>query len=324
MRRAISEAVVDDDVLGKDPTVDRLERRVAGLLGKEAALFFPSGTQANQTAILLHTDPGSEVICEADAHVFHYEYASAAWLSGVQLVPVPSDRGRLDPDVVRAAVRPGDRHHPRTRLICAEQTHGASGGSVVPIEMLTSLRQLADELKLPIHLDGARLWHAGVALGRPLSEIAACADTVMVSLSKGLGCPVGSLLAGSADLIEEAWTIRKRLGGGMRQVGILAAAGLYALDHNVERLADDHARARRLFDACEEIDGLSPVPPDTNTLRIDVIREGLPAEQVSERLAERGVWILALGPDWLRAVTHLDVDDEGIDRAIDALREAMA
>ncbi len=323
MRRAISEAVVDDDVLGKDPTADRLERRVATMLGKEAALFFPSGTQANQTGILLHTEPGSEVICEADAHIFHYEYASAAWLSGVQLVPVPSERGRLDPEVVRAAVRPGDRHHPRTRLICAEQTHGASGGSVVPIQVLTGLRRVADELELPIHLDGARLWHAGVALDRPLSEVAACADTVMVSLSKGLGCPVGSLLAGSADLIEEAWTIRKRLGGGMRQVGILAAAGLYALDHNLERLADDHARARRLFDACEEIDGLSPVPPDTNTLRIDVVREGLPAEQVSSLLAERGVWILALGPDWLRAVTHLDVDDEGIDRAIDALREVM-
>lgn len=324
MRRAISEAVVDDDVLGKDPTADRLERRVARMLGKEAALFFPSGTQANQTGILLHTEPGSEVICEADSHVFHYEYASAAWLSGVQLVPVPSERGRLDPEVVRAAVRPGDRHHPRTRLICAEQTHGASGGSVVPIQVLTGLRRVADEMELPIHLDGARLWHAGVALERPLSEIAACADTVMVSLSKGLGCPVGSLLAGSADLIEEAWTIRKRLGGGMRQVGILAAAGLYALDHNLERLADDHARARRLFDACQAIDGLRPVPPDTNTLRIDVMREGLPAEQVSSLLAERGVWILALGPDWLRAVTHLDVDDEGVDRAIEALREVMA
>jgi threonine aldolase len=324
MRRAISEAVVDDDVLGKDPTADRLERRVATMLGKEAALFFSSGTQANQTGILLHTEPGSEVICEADAHIFHYEYASAAWLSGVQLVPVPSERGRLDPEVVRAAVRPGDRHHPRTRLICAEQTHGASGGSVVPIQVLTGLRRVADEMELPIHLDGARLWHAGVALDRPLSEIAACADTAMVSLSKGLGCPVGSLLAGSADLIEEAWTIRKRLGGGMRQVGILAAAGLYALDHNLERLADDHARARRLFDACQAIDGLRPVPPDTNTLRIDVVREGLPAEQVSSLLAERGVWILALGPDWLRAVTHLDVDDEGVDRAIDALREVMA
>jgi len=324
MRQAIAKAAVDDDVLGKDPTADQLERRVAAMLGKEAALFFPSGTQANQTGILLHTEPGSEVICEADAHVFHYEYASASWLGGVQLVPVPSDGGRLDPELVRASVRPGDRHHPRTRLICAEQTHGASGGSVVPIETLNTLRRVADELELPIHLDGARLWHAGVALGCPLSEIAACADTVMVCLSKGLGCPVGSLLAGPADLIDEAWTIRKRLGGGMRQVGILAAAGIYALDHNLERLSDDHARARRLFDACVEIDGLSPVPPDTNTLRIDVVREDFPADQISQRLEERGVWILALGPDWLRAVTHLDIDDDGIDRTIDALREVMA
>lgn len=324
MRQAIAEAVVDDDVLGKDPTADELERRVAEMLGKDAALFFPSGTQANQTGILLHTDPGSEVICEADAHVFHYEYASAAWLSGVQLVPVASDRGRMDPQDVRAAVRPGDRHHPRTRLICAEQTHGASGGSVVPIEALESLRKVADDLNLPIHLDGARLWHAGVALDRPLTEIASCADTVMVSLSKGLGCPAGSLLAGPSHLIDEAWTIRKRLGGGMRQVGILAAAGLYALDHNLQHLADDHARARRLFDACSEIDGLCPVSPHTNTLRIDVVRDGLSAEQISQGLADRDVWILALGPDWLRAVTHLDIDDEGIDKAIKALQEVMA
>jgi threonine aldolase len=324
MRQAIAEAVVDDDVLGKDPTADRLERRVAEMLGKDAALFFPSGTQANQTGILLHTTPGSEAICEVDSHVFNYEYASAAWLSGVQFVPVASDRGRMDPETVRAFVRPGDRHHPRTTLICAEQTHGASGGSVVPIEALSQLRAVADDVELPVHLDGARLWHAGAALGVPLADIAACADTVMVSLSKGLGCPAGSLLAGPAALIEEAWTIRKRLGGGMRQVGILAAAGLYALDNNLERLADDHARAARLFAACSKIDGLRPVPPDTNTLRIDVVRDDLPAEEVSRRLAERGVWILALGPDWLRAVVHLDVDDSGIERAIEALHEAMA
>ncbi len=324
MRQAIAEAVVDDDVLGKDPTADRLERRVADMLGKDAALFFPSGTQANQTGILLHTTPGSEAICEADSHIFNYEYANAAWLGGVQFVPVTSDRGRLDPDAVRAAVRPGDRHHPRTTLICTEQTHGASGGSVVPVETLTQLRVMADDLEIPVHLDGARLWHAGAALGVPLADVAACADTVMVSMSKGLGCPAGSLLAGPAALIEEAWTIRKRLGGGMRQVGILAAAGLYALDHNLERLAEDHARAARLFAACSEIDGLRPVPPDTNTLRIDVVRKDLPAEEVSRRLADRGVWILALGPDWLRAVVHLDVDDNGIDRAIEALHEAVA
>jgi len=323
MRQAIAEAVVDDDVLGKDPTADQLERRVAEMLGKDAALFFPSGTQANQTGILLHTRPGSEAICEADSHVFHYEYASAAWLGGVQLVPVASRRGCMNPDDVKASVRPGDRHHPRTTLVCVEQTHGASGGSVVPVEALIALRAVADDHGLPVHLDGARLWHAAAALEVPLSDIAACADTVMVSLSKGLGCPAGSLLAGPADLIEEAWTIRKRLGGGMRQVGILAAAGLYALDHNLERLREDHTRAMRLFDACTRIDGLRPVRPDTNTVRIDVVRDGLPAQEVSRRLDAHGVWILALGPDWLRAVTHLDVDDDGIDRAIAALREVL-
>lgn len=324
MREAIAAAEVDDDVLGKDPTADRLERRVAELLGKEAALFFPSGTQANQTAILLHTEPGSEAICEADAHVFHYEFAGAAWLSGVQLVPVPSDRGRMEADAVRAAIRPGDRHHPRTRLICCEQTHGASGGSVVPLDALDALRAVADQHGLPMHMDGARIWHAAVALGRPLSEVAETADTVMASLSKGLGCPAGSMLAGPVELIERAWTIRKRLGGGMRQVGILAAAGLYALEHHLPRLEEDHARARRLYEACREIDGLSPVEPDTNTLRIDVTREDLPAAEISRRLEERGVWILALGPDWLRAVTHRDVGDEGVERAIAALRRAMA
>jgi len=324
MRAAIAAAEVDDDVLGKDPTVERLERRTAELLGKEAALFFPSGTQANQTGILLHTEPGSEAICEADAHVFHYEYASASWLAGVQLVPVPSERGRLPADRVRAAIRPGDRHHPRTTLICVEQTHGASGGSVVPLHALEAVRRVADEHGLPIHMDGARLWHAAVALGRPPADVAATADTVMASLSKGLGCPAGSMLAGPAELIERAWTLRKRLGGGMRQVGILAAAGLHALEHHLPRLGEDHARAHRLYDACLEIEGLAPVEPDTNTLRIDVTREGLAAAEIEERLRERGVWILALGPDWLRAVTHRDVDDEGIDRAIEALRGALA
>jgi len=324
MRAAIAAAEVDDDVLGKDPTVDRLERRAAELLGKEAALFFPSGTQANQAAIILHTEPGTEAICDADAHVFHYEYANSAWLAGVQLVPVPSVRGRLDVGAVRAAIRPGDRHHPRTTLVCVEQTHGASGGSVVPPEVLASVREVAERHGLPVHMDGARVWHAATALGRPVADIAAPADTVMASLSKGLGCPAGSLLAGPAELIERAWTVRKRLGGGMRQVGILAAAGLHALEHHLPRLGEDHARARRLYEACRQIDGLSPVEPDTNTLRIDVVRDDLPAAEIERRLHERGVWILALGPDWLRAVTHRDVDDAAIERAIEALWAVMA
>jgi threonine aldolase len=323
MRSAMASAEVDDDVLGKDPTADRLEGRVAELLGKEAALFFPSGTQANQTAVLLHTSPGSEAVCEAESHVFHYELADVAWLAGVQLHPVHSDRGRLVASDVAAAVRPGDRHHSITTLICVENTHNLHGGAVVPLEALRGIRAAAAERRLPVHLDGARLWNAAAATGDRLSDLAACADTVMVSLSKGLGCPVGSLLAGPADLISEAWSVRKRLGGGMRQVGVLAAAGLWALDHHLERLAEDHERAARLAAACDGITGLRSVPPDTNIVMLDVERDDLDAETVSEQLGERGVWILAAGPRRLRAVTHLDVDDAGIERAIDALRSVL-
>jgi threonine aldolase len=323
MRAFMASAEVDDDVLGKDPTVDRLERRVAELLGKDAALFFPSGTQANQTAILLHTSPGTEAVCEAEAHVFHYELADVSWLAGVQLHPVHSDRGRLDAADVAAAVRPGDRHHALTSLICVENTHNMHGGAVVPLESLQHIRRLAGERGLPLHLDGARLWNAAAASGRGLADFAACADTVMVSLSKGLGCPVGSLLAGPADLIEEAWSVRKRLGGGMRQVGVLAAAGLWALDHNVDRLADDHERAARLAAACGAMPGIRPVIPDTNIVMMDLERDDLTATALCESLEEKGVRILPAGPTRLRAVTHLDVDDAGIDHAIEVLRALL-
>lgn len=323
MRRAMAEAEVDDDVLGKDPTVDRLEHRVAALLGKEVALFFPTGTQANQAAILLQARPGMEAVCEARAHVFHYELSGAAFLSGVQLHPVRSERGALDPDTVSEAIRPGDRHHALTGLICVENTHNLHGGTVVPLDRLRSIRSLAETRGLPVHLDGARLWNASAATGVPLAEWAACADTVMVSLSKGLGCPVGSLLAGSEAGAREMWSLRKRLGGGMRQVGILAAAGLWALDHNLDRLPEDHARARRLAAGCDEIPGLAADPPDTNIVMIRLRRSGRSAADLSRRLAERGVWILPAGPDRLRAVTHLDVDDEGIVRALEALADAV-
>jgi threonine aldolase len=323
MRRAMAEAVVDDDVLGKDPTVDQLERRVAELLGKESALFFPSGTQANQTAILLHTRPGSEAICEAASHVFHYEMADVAWLAGVQLHAVSSDRGGLAAADVARAVRPGDRHHPPTTLVCVENTHNMHGGAVVPLRTMSVIRELAASRSLPVHLDGARLWNAAVASGESLEEHAACADTVMVSLSKGLGCPIGSLLAGPGPLIHEAWSIRKRLGGGMRQVGILAAAGLWALDHHLDRLEEDHRRARRLANGCDGIDGLHVVPPDSNIVMIDVERPDIGAPDVADRMEKHGVWILSAGPDRLRAVTHLDVDDAGIDRAVEAFRQVL-
>jgi len=324
MRRAMAEAEVGDDVLDKDPTVDRLERRVAEILGKEAALFFPSGTQANEAAIVLHTRPGTEALCEAESHVFHYEYADAAWLAGVQLYPVSSDRGSLSARDVAAAVRPGDRHHTETTLLCVENTHNMHGGVVVPLEALRELRALAAERSIPVHLDGARLWNAAAATDASLADYASCADTVTVCLSKGLGCPIGSLLAGPSDLVSAAWTVRKRLGGGMRQVGILAAAGLWALDHNVDRLREDHGRARWLARESDAMDGLRVEEPDTNIVMIHLEREDLDEASVVAALAERDVWVLAAGPKRLRAVTHLDVDDEGIERFLAALGEVVA
>ena len=324
MRRAMAEAEVGDDVLDKDPTADRLERRVAELLGKPAALFFPSGTQGNQTAIVLHTRPGTEAVCEAESHVFHYEYADAAWLAGVQLHPVASERGSLSAASVARAVRPGDRHHPETSLVCIENTHNMHGGVIVPLKAMRAVRDAAERRGLPVHLDGARLWNAAAGSGVPLSDFAACADTVLVSHSTGLGCPIGSVLAGPADLMDRAWTVRKRLGGGMRQVGILAAAGLWALDHNLGRLGEDHERARRLAAAADATPGLRSDPPDTNIVMIRVEREDLDESALVQRLEARGVRMLAAGPGRLRAVTHLDVDDGGIDRAAEALGTVLS
>jgi threonine aldolase len=321
MRHAIAEAEVGDDVLGDDPTVARLQKRVAGLLGKEAALFFPSGTQANQVGILLSSRPGTEVICEADAHIFHYEFAAAATWSGVQLHQVATPDGVLTAELARSHIRPENPHIPDTSLICAENTHNMAGGKIMPLDVLRGLRELADEHGLPLHLDGARLWNAAAATGTNLSEYAGQADTVMVSFSKGLGAPIGSALAGNAEAMGRAWTLRKRLGGGMRQVGILAAAVLYALDNNLARLVEDHARARRLGECVAALDGFRVVPPETNIVMIDVERDDLAAPDVVGFLRERGILILATGAHRLRAVTHLDVDEEGIERACAAFVE---
>jgi threonine aldolase len=323
MRRAIAEAEVGDDVLGDDPTVARLQERTAELLGKEAALFFPSGTQANQVGILLGSEPGTEVICERDAHIFHYEFAGAATWSGVQLRQVPTEDGVLTAELARGYVRPPSPHLPRTTLICAENTHNMAGGKVMPLEVLRGLRELARDHGLGLHLDGARLWNASAATGVPPAEYAALADTVMVSFSKGLGAPIGSALAGSAADMERAWTLRKRLGGGMRQVGILAAAVLYAFEHNLPRLAEDHARARRLAEFVDGLDGFRVVPPETNIVMIDIEQDGLSASDAVGFLEGCGVRLLATSARRLRAVTHLDVDDAGIERACRAF-EALA
>ncbi|MEX2609874.1 MAG: GntG family PLP-dependent aldolase [Gemmatimonadota bacterium] len=324
MRAAIAAAEVGDDALGEDPSVQALEARVAAVLGKEAALFFPSGIMANQAALAVLGRPGTEAVAEARAHVIDWELGAAAMLSGIQLRPVPTEDGVLRAAAVEAAIRPDFARQLRTSLICLENTHNGAGGRIQPLEVTAEVRALANRLGLPVHLDGARLWNAAVASGQEPARYAEHADTVMVALSKGLGCPVGSLLAGRVGDIDRAREVRRRLGGSMRQAGILAAAGLYALDHHMERLAEDHRRARALAEAAGELTALRVVAPDTNIVMLDVEPPGLDAAEVVRRVAEHGVRLIAFTPRRVRAVTHLDVDDQGIDRAIEALRKALA
>ncbi len=322
MRRAIADAEVGDAVLGDDPTVNELERVAAELLGKERALFFPSGIMANQTAILVQAPPGTEVLIEADAHILHWEDCAAAAWGGVQLRPVPTDDGVLTAAAVSAALRPDSRYAPRVSLLCIENTHNSAGGKIMTPGRTAEVAETARARDIPVHLDGARLANAAVALGVPLAVLAAPADTVMMSLSKGLGAPVGSVLAGSAATMQAAWRVRRRLGGGMRQAGLLAAAALYALEHNVARLADDHRRARALAAGAEEIPGLSCDPPETNIVMIGLEDPVLEPQLVLEQLEQHGVLFTRYGPRRLRAITHLDVNDDDITRAIAALREA--
>jgi threonine aldolase len=324
MREAIASAEVGDDVLDHDPTTLALEERVAALLGKERALFFPSGVQANQTALAVLGKPGSEVLLEAGAHIFNYEEGAGAVLSGLQLRPVPTPDGLLDAERVRAALRPASPHILPTSLIALENTHNGAGGKILPLDSAREIRDVADAAGLPIHLDGARLWHACVEVGCGPEDYGELADTVMVCLSKGLGAPVGSLLAGSSAEMERAWRIRRRLGGGMRQSGFLAAAGLHALEHHRARLSDDHVRARALARGASEIPGLSVVPPETNIVMIDITAPGIAPEQILDLLARDGVLLVPFGPRRLRAVTHLDIDDEGVSAAVEGLNRAMA
>ena len=318
MRAAMAEAEVGDDLLDGDPTTRRLERRVAELLGKEAALFFPSGTMANQTALATLGRWGGEAVVEGGAHVFHYEEGAAAALSGVQLHPVPTDDGVLTPAHLARGARPPSRYAPRTALVCVENTHLASGGTVVSPESLDRLGEAARERGLPVHMDGARLWHAAAETGRPLTDFTRSVDTVMTCLSKGLGAPVGSMLAGPVEVMEEAWRIRRRLGGAMRQSGVIAAAGLHALEHHRERLVDDHRRARRIAEAANGLSGFEARPPATNIIMIDGPDEAGCAALL-EHLAEADIHMLPFGPGRIRGVTHLDVDDEQTEHVVRAL-----
>ncbi len=323
MRRAMAEAEVGDDVLDGDPTTRRLEARIAGLLGTEDALFFPSGTQANQTGIALLTRPGTELLIEADAHLVHYELAGVATLSGVQIRPVRTPDGLLEPELLRRALRPASPHLPRATALAVENTHNAAGGRVLRPEAMDGVVAAARAAGLPVHLDGARLWNAAAALGVPPERLARGADTVMVSVSKGLGCPVGSCLRFRKDLRPRAWEIRKRLGGGMRQSGILAAAALYALDQNLPRIAEDHANAKRLAELLSDCPAVRPSAPETNIVMLDLVRDGDSSQTVIPRLAQAGVLVVSFGPRRLRAVTHLDVTRADVDRAARLVVEAL-
>jgi threonine aldolase len=309
MRRAMADAEVGDDVLDGDPSVRRLEARVADMLGKERALFFPSGTMANQTGIWVHTSPGTEVLLDANAHIINWEMAGAAALSGVQVRPVAPGDGRLVSSAadLERALRPVSIHAPVASLVCVENTHNGAGGAVASLDDLRAIRAVADANRLPVHMDGARLWNASVATGTSLADFGGCAHTVMLSFSKGLGCPVGAILVGDGPVIRRAHMVRKRLGGGMRQSGILAAAALHALDVHLARLADDHANARAFADEVQGAAGARVVAPDTNIVMVD-LPDGVSSTDVVSAAREQGVLLSPWHASRVRAVTHLDVD----------------
>jgi len=323
MRRAMAEAEVGDDVLGDDPTVIALEKRTAEVLGAEAAVYMPSGTMTNQVALRSHTEPGDEVLLDAEAHMYYFEAGAPAALSGVSSRLLPGVRGIFTAGDVRAALRPRNPHFPRTRLICVENTHNMGGGSVWPIERIAEIRAVADEAALKMHLDGARLWNASVATGIAEHRYAAYFDSVSVCFSKGLGAPVGSVLAGGEEFIARARRFRKMFGGGMRQSGIIAAAALYALENHRQRLAEDHANARAL---AEGIRGLPGIEVDSAGVETNIVvfrTRAMPAPELAARLGEAGVMVLARNTDTIRAVTNLMVAREDIDRAVGALEEAL-
>ena len=314
MRAAMAGAELGDDVFGEDPTVNRLEEYVAGLLGKEAAIYCPSGTMCNQVAVSVHTRRGEEILLHQGAHIFEYEAGAPALLSGVQVRPLPGENGVVSPETLRAAIRPENVHFGRQTLLCLENTHNVAGGKVYPPRDFAVVAGEARSLGLKVHLDGARLFNAAVAASVPAREWAAHADTVSVCSSKGLGAPVGSLLAGDEAVIHEARRVRKAFGGGMRQAGVIAAASLYAFEHHAERLAEDHERAKRLADGLREV-GYAVEPPETNIVLVGV---GDDAGGFLEALAREGVLATPATAGHVRLCTHLDVDDEDVDAAIEA------
>jgi len=323
MRKAIYEAELGDDVFKEDPTVNKLEEYTAELLGKEAALYVPSGTMANQICLNSLTEPGDEVICDREVHIFNYESASPSRLSGIQIYPLDGNLGVITPEQVEPYIRTTAYHMPRTKVIEVENTHNRAGGTIHPIENIIALKELAKKHNLFYHLDGARLWNASVETGISPKEYGSHFDTISVCLSKGLGAPVGSVIAGSKEFIKDAFRLRKAWGGGMRQVGILAAAGLYALQNNIERLKEDHRRAKYL---AEKINEISNLEINMETVHTNIILFKPLTMNISESLSKCKDAGLLLTPgtiDTLRAITHLDVDDAAVEKAADILEQVF-
>ena len=324
MREAMAQAEVGDDVFGDDPTVARLEARTAEILGKEAAVFTPSGTMANQLALRAHTEPGDEILVDGNAHIYYYETGAPAALAGVMCRCLPGVRGVFTAADVEAALRPVDQHFSPTKLVCVENTHNRGGGSVWPIERIREVAEVSRARGLRLHLDGARLWNASLATSIPERDYAAPFDSVSVCFSKGLGAPIGSALCGTREIIQRARRFRKMFGGGMRQAGIIAAGALHALENHRSRLAEDHANARALADGLSRLPGLDLDPTSVQTNIVLMRVKSLPAATLARALDEAGVRILAVGPDTIRAVTSLMVSSEEIPVALAAFERVLA
>jgi threonine aldolase len=324
MRKAMAEAEVGDEQKGEDPTTRRLEERVAALLGKDDAVFLPSGTMCNQIALAVHCRAGDEILAPDSAHIFTYEGGGASVFAGAQARSIPAEQGMFTAAAVEAAIRnPAVRHHPRSRLVALEQTMNLGGGAVWPLSRIEEVAVAARKHGLIVHMDGARILNAAVASGVSAKQMCAAVDSVWLDLSKGLGCPVGAVLAGSKSFIQEAWRWKHRMGGALRQSGILAAAGLYALDHHVTRLAEDHANAKRFADLVRDMPGVRIAQPkvETNIVFLDVSGTGRDATQISADAQKRGARIGAGSKTMMRAVTHLDVNAADIEAAAKVFRE---
>jgi threonine aldolase len=322
MRQVMAAAEVGDDVFRDDPTVQKLEQKVAEILGKEAALFVPSGTMANQVSLRVLCNPGDEVICERKSHIINDEVAAAAAISGIMLCPLDGIDGKILPEQIRDAVHHPDIHRPNSRLVALENTHNRAGGKILDLDYINQVSSIAKEFHLAYYLDGARLWNAAIALDIQPAKIAAAFDMVSVCFSKGLGAPIGSAVTGSHANIEKARRVRKMFGGGMRQVGIIASAALFALENNYNRIIDDHSRAKKLAAGLAQIDAISIDPNDIQT-NIIIFKIDKPQDLFLQKLAEHGVLMVAFGKNLVRAVTHLDISEDDIPIAISAAAQAI-